>query len=132
MFVERITAVGERFLSDRSFTLIVAPAIADLQFDVDNGTRARGYLAVLHAMAGAAYEDVIRDMSGTLTFVALALLPALYYAFLFLLLLPPLRGVAAVRTVLVLGALSLALSITTAVICYWPDPLPDRSPAEPL
>jgi hypothetical protein len=130
MFVERVTAIGERFFSGHSFTLIVAPAIADFEFDRQNGSRAYGYLAVLRAMAGAAREDITRDPGGTLTFLALALIPAGYYAFLFLLLLPPLRDTPAADTLLLLGAFTLALSTTTAVICYWPDPLPDRTPPE--
>lgn len=130
MFVERITAIGERFLSDRSFRLIVAPAIADFQFDCENGTRVSGYIAVLRAMAGAVYEDITRDSSDALTFLALALIPACYYAFLFILCLPPLRGLAIGRTALVLGAVILVLSTASAVICYWPDRLPARAPSE--
>lgn len=127
MFVERITAIGRRFLSDRSFTLIVGPAIADFEFDRACGRRTHP-AAVLRALAGAAYEDVTRDAGGTLTFLALALLPAVYYTFLFLLCLPPLRGVAA-GTVFVLGVLILTLSVTTALICYWPE-APERVRSE--
>jgi len=123
MFVERITALGARFLSDRSFTLIVAPAIADFEFDRAEGRRAPSHLSVLRAMAGAAYEDVTQDASGTLTFLAVALLPACYYTFLFILCLPPLQGVAVTRVALVLGALILTLSTVPAIICYWPEPL---------
>lgn len=129
-FAARVTAFGARFLSERSFTLIVAPAIADFEFDRARGIRVRGYLAVLRAVAGAAREDVARDPGGALTFLAVALLPAAYYTFLFILCLPPLQGVAVARIVLVLGALILTLSTTTAVICFWPDPLSEPAPAE--
>jgi hypothetical protein len=130
MFEERITAIGRRFLTDRSFTLIVAPAIADFQFDGSSGTRASAYLAVLRAVVGAACEDVTRDIGGALTFVALALIPACYYTFLVLLCLPPLPGVAVGPAVLGFAALSLFLSLATAAICYWPEPLPVPTPTE--
>jgi hypothetical protein len=130
MFVARVAAIGERFLSARSFTLIVAPAIADFEFDGRRGARASGYVAVLLALAGAAWEDIIRDTASTFTFLAVALLPACYYTFLFILCLPPLHGIAVTQTLVVLGVTILGLSTTTAVVCYWPDPLPDRAPSE--
>ena len=40
-FESRIVAFSERFLSDRTFELIVAPALADLEFDRGTGPRSR-------------------------------------------------------------------------------------------
>lgn len=130
MFVARITALGARFLSDRSFTLIVAPAVADFEFDRAQGRRRPSYVSVLRAMAGAAFDDVTQDASNTLTFLGVALLPAAYYTFLFILCLPPLQGIAVTRVALVLGALILTLSTVTAIICFWPEPLSKPASSE--
>ena len=75
-FQSRIMAFAERFLSDRSFELIVVPALADLQFEHDAGPLRRSVnrLAVLRAVAGGLRDDLARD-SGS--FVVLMLLARL-------------------------------------------------------
>ena len=63
-FESRIVAFSTRFLSARSFELIVAPALADLQFEADEHAGYPGVaasrLAVLRAVAGAMRNDVAR------------------------------------------------------------------------
>ena len=56
MLVDRIAHLSERFLSARSFELIVAPALADLEFESHRVTAA-GLVAVCRAVAGAVVED---------------------------------------------------------------------------
>ena len=47
-FIERIESLSTRFLSERTYELIVAPAIADLQHD-SGARRPRGSWATLRA-----------------------------------------------------------------------------------
>ena len=128
MLADRLANLGQRFLSTRSFELIVAPALADVEFE-DRGGTAGSVLAICRALAGAAVEDVIADIGQTALFVALALIPACYYAFLVLLCLPGAR-VAFDGTTLALAFLAAVLSVSPAVACYWPDPLPKRASQE--
>jgi len=120
MFLTRVTTFAERFLTDRSFALIIAPALADFEYDPADGVGR--YVAVLRAVAGAAYEDAAAS-SALGTFVVLALIPAAYYAFFFLLCAPDgLRTVANNRTVaLLLVSMAAVASMVPVAICYWPD-----------
>lgn len=130
MFIPNVTAFAERFLSDRSFELIVAPAIADFEYDRSEGPRIAAYVAVLRATAGAIYEDCARS-SAAGTFIALAVIPAAYYAFFFLLCAPAgLRTIASNRLVaLLLVGLTSVASMMPVAICYWPERQP-RRPAQ--
>jgi hypothetical protein len=88
--VERIDALSSRFLSERSYELIVGPAIADLQHDADEAQTPRsmrGSFSVLVAFTGALYDEITAD-AGLWRIAALALIPAMYYAFLIILILP--------------------------------------------
>jgi hypothetical protein len=127
MLADRLVNLGQRFLSTRSFELIVAPALADVEFE-HRGVTTGSVLAVCRAFAGAVVEDVINDLGQTALFVALALIPACYYAFLVLLCLP--GRVAFDGTTLTLALLAAVLSVSPAVACYWPDPLPKRDSQE--
>jgi hypothetical protein len=128
MPLERVVAVASRFLSDRTFMLIVAPAIADFQFDAER--RLTSYVAVLRAVAGGAYEDLTSG-TGALTFLGLALLPAAYYSFFFLLCAPALGRINAwggeARGMVAIVAL---LSVAPALACYWPERRPRHDEAE--
>jgi hypothetical protein len=122
MFIAKVTAFADRFLSDRSFDLIVAPAIADFEYDAGSAAPVASYVAVLRAVAGAAYEDATSGSSAG-TFLVLALIPAVYYAFFFLLCVPEgFRTVASNRPV---GAVLLLLaaigSMVPVIICFWPE-----------
>lgn len=116
-FESRIIAFSDRFLSDRSFQLVVAPALADLQFDEDAGRRSRlaNRVAVLKAVAGGLRLDVWRD-SGTL--LKLALLSACYYTF------PLAVGIRYFKTwseFLVAFMLVLVLAMMPVLVCFWPE-----------
>lgn len=116
-FQSLVIAFAGRFLSDRTFQLIVVPALADLQFECNGGRLKRfaNQLAVLWAVAGGLRDDVTRN-SGT--FVALALLPACYYIFLFILwsdFFSASAGFFSVATV------ALFLSLGPVMVCFWPD-----------
>jgi hypothetical protein len=115
-FDRRITAFSTRFLSDRSFELIVAPALADFQYDAAARglRRATGYLAVLRALAGGIRQDLRHESA---TFVGLALLPVLYYAFLIVLW----ADFFAMSTGLLLVAALVVLSFGPVLACYWPE-----------
>jgi hypothetical protein len=129
MFITRVTTFSERFLSDRSFDLIVGPAIADFEYDAGSG-RLEPYVAVLRAVVGAAYEDLSASSSAA-TFLGLAVIPAAYYAFFFVLCVPEgLRTVANHRTIGLLLALATGVaSIVPVTVCFWPErPAPRRTP----
>src|SRR4051812_45642785 len=125
MALERLVSLAARFLSERSFTLIVAPAVADFEFD---GRSPAGYVAVVRGMAGAVFAGLTSD-TRALTFAGLVLLPVAYYAFLFALCAP--QGVRVFadgpEALTVCGVIAL-LSVAPALVCYWPDrPERDRS-----
>jgi hypothetical protein len=133
-----VTALSERFLRERTFELIVAPAIADLQFDEgrpDHHLNSR--IAVLAAFGWALYEDLTND-SGALTFAALTLLPAAYYTALavFVLRLGPSHpadlpfGWSGAADIIAVACVIAVLSLGPAIACYWPERRPRRVPTE--
>ena len=128
-FIERIDSLSSRFLSDRSYDLIVGPAIADLQHDAGTDGSAyslRGRLSVLAAFAGALFDELTAD-AGIWRFAALALIPAMYYVFLIILLLPEAGTAVAARTGLTVMALGIAvLSFGPVLVCCWPERTPRR------
>lgn len=116
-FDSRIVAFSERFLSDRTFELIVAPALADLQFDGGTGPRSRAAnrLAVLKAVAGALRDEVTRGSAG---FIALTLMPTCYYLFLMIICFdfrPSSTGFFFGVAMLIL-----VLSLGPVMVCFWP------------
>lgn len=115
-FEDRVTAFADRFLSNRTFELIVAPALADLQYDTgaSGAARAAGYLAVLRAVAGGLVDELTRD-SGS--FVILALLPACYYTFLMIVFAD---FFSAAESFVTIAALIAVLSLGPVTACFWP------------
>ena len=116
-FESCVIAFADRFLSDRTFELVVAPALADLQFDEEAGGRYRfaSRLAVIKAMAGGLRLEVWRD-SGTLFKVAL--LSACYYTF------PLAVGIRMFKTwseFFVAITFVTALSLVPVLVCFWPE-----------
>lgn len=116
-FESWVIAFADRFLSDRTFELVVAPALADLQFDEDAGGRHRfaSRLAVLKAVTGGLRLEVWRD-SGTLCKVAL--LSACYYSF------PLALGIRFFKTwseFFVAITVVLGLSLVPVLVCFWPE-----------
>jgi hypothetical protein len=123
-FESRVIAFSDRFLSDRSFELVVAPALADLQFDQDTGQRRRlvNRLAVLKAVTGGLRDDVGRD-SGSL--LKMALLSGGYHMF------PLAMGVEYFKTwsdFFAMLTFVLGLSLVPVMVCYWPP----RRTARPI
>jgi hypothetical protein len=122
MAIDRLATIAERFLTERSFTLIVAPALADFAFERARGGPASGIAGVLWALTSAAYEDVTGDLAGVGTFVAMALLPAFYYAFLFVLCAPWAFDDGSIKGIsLSLMVLPLSISTLSAIACFWPE-----------
>ena len=75
-----IVALCARFLSQRTFELVVEPALADLEFEQALGRRSRiaSHAAVLRAIVGGMRHDMQRGSGG---FFKLTLLSACYYLF---------------------------------------------------
>ena len=129
--VDTITSLSERFLRDRTFELIVAPAIADLQFDDSRGDglrHVRSRVAVVVAFAWGLYEDFTSEPP--LTFAALTLLPAAYYTALVIFFLRDLRLMSSGVSQLVVACAIGVLSLGPAIACYWPERPPRRLPTE--
>jgi hypothetical protein len=122
----RIMAFAERFLSDRTFQLVVAPAIADRQFEDDSGPvrRATNWIAVVRAVAGGVRDDLARTLRGVLV---LTLVPACYYIFLLVICFDVLSLSISTNFVIV-AALILVMSFGPVVACFWPE----RPPARPI
>ncbi|OFW44925.1 MAG: hypothetical protein A3J29_18175 [Acidobacteria bacterium RIFCSPLOWO2_12_FULL_67_14b] len=116
-FESRILVFSERFLSNRTCELIVAPALADLQFDpgARPHRRAANRFAVLRAVAGGLRDDVARGSGG---FIALTLMPACYYFFLLVIYLDFFETS---RGFFALASLILVLSLGPAAACFWPS-----------
>jgi hypothetical protein len=118
-FESAILEFADRFLSERTHQLIVAPALADLQFAGSAGRIARlaNRVAVIRAVAGGLRDD-LAGMSGS--FALLALVPACYYLtmlVLFVNFFAALTGPAVVTALAIVGV----LSVGPAVICCWPE-----------
>jgi hypothetical protein len=118
-FESRTTAFAERFLSTRTFNLVVAPALADLQFEHSAGPRRRAQnrLAVLRAVGGGLRNDLARDCG---SFVVLTLVPAGYYIFLMVILFD-FFSIAISTGFFVVALLILVLSIGPVMACFWPE-----------
>ena len=125
-FIQRIDSLSSRFLTERSYELIVGPAIADLQHDANSATHSvRGQLSVLVAFAGAVYDEITTD-SGLWRIAALALIPAMYYAFLIILILPEAGPFLRARAGLPLLVVGAAMSFAPVLVCCWPERTPPR------
>jgi hypothetical protein len=133
MFVDAVMAVSDRFLREQTFELVVAPAIADLQYDepTASGRRhLRNCAAVLTALAWGVYEEITSD-SSAFTFAMLVLIPACYYTALVIACAPEgARVFAQTGPRLAIGALIAVLSFGPAIVCYWPERRAPREPAE--
>ena len=123
-FIDCIESLSTRFLSERTHDLIVAPAIADLQYDsrdTEAGIRAR--LSVLVALAGGAFEDLTSDLS-LLTIAGLTLIPATYYTFLLILVVPEVTVLAGRWGPFLLASGLGVLSFAPVLVCCWPERTP--------
>jgi hypothetical protein len=125
-FVHAITRLSARFLTERSFELIVAPALADLQYDDATGRTAAvtRYVPVLAAFAGGLWDDAVRGGDFG-TFAGLVLIPVCYYTFFFLLGLPEGMGHVSSGLIATLAIMVVMLSLAPVIVCYWPERVPD-------
>jgi hypothetical protein len=121
-FESFVIAICDRFVSQRTFDLIVTPALADLEFEEASGRcnpiASRG--AVLRAIAGGVAHDM---RSGSGGFLKLTLLSASYYAF------PVAVSVRIFETwsdFFLAASVVLALSLIPVMVCFWPQRHPVR------
>jgi hypothetical protein len=123
-FVDTIAAFSERVLRERTFALVVAPAIADLQYEAARaGLRARAAntLAVLRALLGGVCHDAT-NAADLATFAIITLIPAAYYTLLILVCAPRSEIFSTITAQVTVGTVVLVLSLAPAVACYWPEP----------
>jgi len=122
-FEARIVSISERFLAERTFELVVAPALADLEFEPGRKplARAANRLAVVKAVAGGFGHDFKGDVP---IFVGLTLMPAAYYLPLLALCFDAFKTWNQVFTVV---GITIGLSIAPVMVCFWPS----RRPAQP-
>ena len=118
-FESWVNAFAERFLSDRTFELIVAPALADLQFEQPSGwvRQAEHRVAVLRAVAGGLRDDAAR---GCGSFVMLMLLPICYHVFL-LLICFDFFSISLSTGFVAAATLIVVLSLGPVLACFWPQ-----------
>jgi hypothetical protein len=121
-FESCVMVVCDYFLSQRTFDLIVVPALADLEFEQDAGRRSRLACrgAVVRAVIGAIYHDVLRGSGG---FFKLALLSISYFMF------PVAVSVRAFATwpdFFLAAAIVLLLALVPVMVCFWPERYPVR------
>lgn len=135
--VAAITTLSDRWLTERTFELVVAPAIADMQYD-EQATglrRARNGAAVVTAFLWGLYEEVASDPGGLVTFFVIALIPACYYAML-VAVCAPVRGSAKsyplneTGVLVAIGLALFALSLAPALVCCWPSRPPRGTSAQ--
>ena len=131
-FIDAIIMLSDRFLRERTFELIVAPAIADLQYDAaETPTQRLGNrLLVAYAFACAVYEEATSD-SSLLTFAMLVIIPACYYTLMVIACAPPdAEWFDTSRGRVTVGVIIAVLSLGPAIACYWPERQPRRAPGE--
>ena len=121
-FEKWIVAFCDRFLSQRTFEMVVEPALADLEFEEAAGRRSRiaNHAAVLRAIGGGLRHDMQRGSGG---FLKLTLLSAGYYLF------PVAVSVRIFQTwedFFAAATVALVLSLTPVVVCFWPSRYPVR------
>jgi hypothetical protein len=116
-FASGVNAFANRFVSARSFELIVAPALADLEFEESTACRDRfgSRLSVIRALAGATQEDLRR---GSPDFLKLTLLSYCYFIF------PLALGIRIFKTWADFGVAAiivLLMSLIPVMVCFWPE-----------
>jgi hypothetical protein len=116
-FESLVIRFSGRLLPGRTFDLIVAPALADLQYDDRGGAVRKAFnrAAVLRAVGGGLAGEIRRGLG---TFVALMLVPALYYVFLLTLCLDFFS--ASTASLAVISAL-VFLSLGPVMVLFWPE-----------
>jgi hypothetical protein len=110
-----VGGVGVRLLSERTFDLILAPALADYQIERRNRVIEWGSrCAVLIALSGALRIEASQHLT---TFVALALLPFCYDLVLLMMFSDFFDMTGGVRFI---GVMIVVLSMIPVAVCFWP------------
>ena len=122
-FVQWIMAFCDLMLSQRSFDLIVAPALADMEFEEAAGRRRAltNRAAVMRAAAGALLYEWLRGSGG---FFKLSLLSASYFMF------PVAVSGSLFKTwseYLVAALIVAVMSLVPVLVCFWPSRYPVQS-----
>jgi len=114
---------ARRVIHAETFEFVVAPAIADLQFEASGAgylEKTRGYLGVWMALWGALCSDVGGDArvmcADTGILAGLAFMQASYYAGMLML---ALEGLTITRALMILLGL-LTVSLIVTLFCFWP------------
>ena len=114
-FESGVHAFADRFLSDRSFELIVAPALADLHYAGGRpGRQTLNRLAVIRAVIGGLGTDLGRDLG---SFCQLALVPTSYYLAILVLCADVFPSASSFLTAVLLAVL---VSMALVAVCFWP------------
>jgi hypothetical protein len=121
-FESHIVAFCDRFLAQRTFELVVAPALADFAFEEAAGRRSRlaNRVAVLRAAAGGVLHDAQRSSD---VFCKILLLSMSYFMF------PVFLSITAFKTwsaFLLFATIVFAMSVAPVIICFWPERRPMR------
>ena len=116
-FESRILAFADRFLSQRTFDLIVEPALADMHYDLDSGRRGRfsSRLSVLRAVAGGLGDEIAREAG---IIFKLTLVAVSYFLF------PMAVGLdifASWTDLLAVVSVVSVMSLTLVMVCFWPE-----------
>lgn len=111
-----VGGLGVRLLSERTFDLVLAPALADYQIEArDRRRRAwSGRFAVLLALSGAVRMEASTHAA---TFVALALLPFCYDLVLLMMFSDFFDMTGGLQFI---GVLIFVLSMVPVIVCFWP------------
>jgi hypothetical protein len=122
-FEAAIIAASDWFLSQRTFELIVAPALADCAFEEALGRRnsIANRAAVIRALAGGVRHDMGNGAGG---FLKLTLLSVGYYMF------PVAISASLFQTwtgFFMAASVVLVLSLAPVMVCFWPA----RGPVRP-
>ena len=117
-FERGVLAFAERFLSTRTFDLIVSPALADCQFEPDERRTWTNRLAVLRALAGAVRIDAGRQVA---TFMLLCLVPLCYYLVLITVCFDFFSGASGKSGFIAIITPLLLLSAIPVMVCFWPE-----------
>jgi len=130
-----ISRIGVSILHADTFALMLAPAIADLQFEAPTreAVRPHHYAGVLRAFAGALCFDIAADVLSLGhdlgTIATLTILQASYYSFMLILLSGlgtnklmalDVHAPEVVHAIYYIIAICAACVVTTSV-CFWPS-----------
>jgi len=139
-----IARIRVRLLHQETFTMMLSPAVADLQFETATRGVARpcDYCGVLRALAGALWFDVSSDMvalKNDLDMIALlTFVQTTYYTFMLVLLSGfgtsrlsslVLDPAVVTRALSYVGAVGLAC-LVTSFACFWPARRANDAPIE--